>query len=342
MAQTDDGTGERTRDTGPARIKDMGLAFRTARVLLSAVELGVFTALSQGPLHLDELRGRLGLHERGARDFLDTLVALGLLERDASGYANTPETARYLDRGRPDYQGGLLELAGTQAYPVWGHLTEALRSGRPQADQGLYEELLADPGRLRTFLRGMTGLSTPSARALAERLPWSRYRTVADIGPAQGALLTELALRHGHLTGYGFDLPGVRPVFEEYVAEHGVADRVTFVPGDFFEDPLPGADVIVLGHVLHNWDLPAKRMLLEKAYRALPESGLLVVYETLIDDDRRANAFGLLGSLNMLLRTEGGFDFTGADCRGWMAEAGFRDSRVEHLAGPDHMVLAHK
>lgn len=326
------------------RIQEMGLAFRSAKTLLTAVELGVFTRLAAGPLTLEELREALGLHPRGARDFFDTLVAHDLLTRDDAGrYANTPVTDLFLDRGKPAYRGGLLEQAG-RVYSVLDRLPEALRTGKPQlGDAGdLYAELYGDPERLRSFLRGMTGLSAPAARVLAERLPWERHRTVADIGAAQGTLLTELALRHGHLTGYGFDLPPVGPVFEEYTAEHGVSDRLTFVPGDFFADPLPGADVIVFGHVLHNWDLAAKRMLLEKAYRALPDGGSVVIQEYLIDDDRREHAFGLLGSLMMLVHTEGGFDYTGADCRGWLADAGFRDSRVEHLAGPEWMVVGTK
>jgi hypothetical protein len=115
-----------------------------------------------------------------------------------------------------------------------------------------------------------------------------------------------------------------------------------FYPGDFFEDPLPTADVLVMGHILHDWGLEEKRLLLQKAYEALPEGGALVVYEALIDDERRENAFGLLASLNMLIETPAGFDYTGADCRSWMRDTGFRESHVEHLVGPDSMVVGIK
>ena len=110
----------------------------------------------------------------------------------------------------------------------------------------------------------------------------------------------------------------------------------------FFTDELPQVDVLVMGHILHDWDLPTKRMLLDKAYRALPSGGALIVYDAMIDDERRRNAFGLLMSLNMLIETPGGFDYTGADCRGWMEEAGFRDTYVEQLIGPDSMVVGFK
>ena len=154
--------------------------------------------------------------------------------------------------------------------------------------------------------------------------------------------LAEIALAHPHLQGTGFDLPVVRPVFEDYVSSLGLAERVRFQPGDFFQDELPQADVILMGHILHDWDLAQKKMLLEKAYRALPAGGMVVAYDAIIDDDRSQNAFGLLMSLNMLIETPGGFDYTGADCIGWMQEAGFRECRVEHLVGPDSMVVGIK
>jgi hypothetical protein len=126
------------------------------------------------------------------------------------------------------------------------------------------------------------------------------------------------------------------------VAGFGLGERLKFSGGDFFSDPMPEADVLVMGHILHDWNLDEKRILLQKAYDALPEGGALIVYEAIIDDERRENAFGLLMSLNMLIETPGGFDYTGADCQGWMAEAGFRNSYVEPLAGPDSMVVGIK
>jgi hypothetical protein len=117
---------------------------------------------------------------------------------------------------------------------------------------------------------------------------------------------------------------------------------VTFHPGDFFKEALPNADVLIMGHILHDWDLNEKMMLLRKAYDALPSGGALIVHEALIDDARKHNAFGLLMSLNMLIETPGGFDFTGADCRRWMKKAGFKRTKVEKLAGPDSMVIGFK
>jgi hypothetical protein len=333
---------------GPAldRILQTGLGFWASKTLLTAVELGVFTQLAQGPLEAETLRHRLGLHPRSALDFFDALVALQLLERRQGKYANTPDTDFFLDRNKPTYAGGILEMSNARLYSSWGSLSEALRTGKPQneAKEGgnPFDKLYSTPEKLESFLSGMTGISLGSAMAIAEKFPWRDRCNFADIGAAQGGVPVQLALKHPHLEGIGYDLAQVRPVFEKYVRANHVSDRVRFEEGDFFKDPLPTAQVLIMGHILHDWDIEQKRALLAKAYAALPSGGALIVYEALIDDDRSQNAFGLLMSLNMLIETPGGFDYTGRDCQGWMHTAGFRKTYVEHLVGPDSMVVGIK
>jgi precorrin-6B methylase 2 len=330
----------------PDGLLQLGFAFWGSKALLSAVELGLFTALAQGPQTGKALTAELGLQTRGTTDWLDALVSLGMLERSGDEYANTAATGLYLDRAKPSYLGGILEMANARLYPFWGSLTEALRTGHPQneakAGEDFFAALYQDQGRLRQFLHAMTGLSMGAALAIAQKFPWHHYHTVIDIGAAEGGVPVELARHHPHLTGGGFDLPAARGTFEEYVASHRLTDRLSFYPGDFFVDPLPPADVLVMGHILHDWSQEEKIQLIRKAYQALPPGGALIVYESIIDDDRRANTFGLLMSLNMLIETQAGFDYTSADCRSWLADAGFRDSYTEPLAGPDSMVVGIK
>jgi SAM-dependent methyltransferase len=330
----------------PEGILQLGLGFWGSKTLLSAVELGVFTELAGGPLDGEKLAARLDLDTRSWRDFFDALVALGMLTRSDGAYRNTRETALFLDRAKPSYVGGMLEMANARLYPFWGSLTEALRSGRPQneAKRGddFFGELYRDRDRLKQFLHAMTGLSMGAHKAIAATFPWQSYRTFADIGCAEGGLAVELASAHQHLTGLGFDLVPCAPHFDEYVRSFGLERRLTFQPGDFFADPLPEADVLILGHILHDWNLEQKQSLLAKAHTALPQGGALIVFDAVIDDERRRNAFGLLMSLNMLIETPAGSDYTGADCQAWMRQAGFRDTYVEHLAGPDSMVVAIK
>ena len=332
----------------PDRILQTGLGFWASKTLLSAVELGVFTALAEQPADLAGLQERLGIHPRSARDFFDALVALGFLERENGVYRNTPETEAFLDKTKPSYIGGILEMANHRLYPYWGQLTPALRSGEHQNEskskgtEDLFATVYADSAKLEEFLRAMTGVSRGANLAIAQKFPWSNYRTCADIGTAQGDLVTQITLANPPLRGLGFDLPEVAPVFEKYIQANGLGDRVSFQPGDFFRDELPTADVLLFGHILHDWDLETKQMLLRKAFAALPSGGAVIVYDSLIDDDRRQNAFGLLMSLNMLIETPGGFDYSGADCISWLTEAGFANCRVEHLVGPDSMVIGIK
>jgi len=330
----------------PDRILELGQAFRASKALLSAIEIDLFTALSGGPLNLEDLSTRLGLHARGARDFLDALVSLGMLMRDQTGrYANSGETALYLDRNKPTYVGGVLETSIVRGYAVWGSLTAALRTGQPQSELSMvsnFSGLYADESLREAFMSTMTARTRPVAKALATKFPWANYSTLVDIGGAQGCLPVEIAQAHPHMTGGAFDLPPLATSFDRLVQEHGLAERLHFYPGDFFNGPLPAADVLVLGRVLHNWDLTTKMMLLSKAFDSLPRNGALIIYERLIDEERRSHSEGLLMSLHMLLTSPGGFDFTGADCIGWMHETGFRDIRVESLTGDQSMVVGIK
>jgi SAM-dependent methyltransferase len=337
-----------TTSVTPDEIMKLGMGFWGSKALLSAVELGLFTELAKAPAGLETLSRRIGLHPRSARDFLDALVALRMLDRDDDGiYRNTPATDLYLDRTKPSYIGGLMEMASTRLYGHWGSLTEALKTGAPQNEvkdggDDLFEALYADPQRLKGFLKAMSGGSAGPAQAIADKFPWARYKSFVDVGCAQGMLPVTVARAHPHLTGCGFDLPQVGPIFSEFVAENRLSDRISFRAGNFFEEPLPKADVVIMGRILHDWDLEQKRKLIARAYEALPKGGAFIVYESLIDDGRRENAFGLLMSLNMLIETPGGFDFTGADCQDWLRAAGFVETYVEPLAGPTSMVVGKK
>ena len=337
-----------SEDPTPDQIMQVGLGFWASKTLLSAVEMELFTELARHPQSGEALRDRLGLHPRSSQDFLDALVAIGFLERDDGVYRNTPSTDLFLDKHKPSYIGGILEMANHRLYRFWGGLTEALRTGQLQneaksGEMPFFQALYADPARLKEFLAAMTGLSHGANLAIAQAIPLARAQDVRRRRDGPGRPRGDRSRsRTTHLTGVGFDLPEVAPIFEEYVEHNGVQERLRFAAGDFFADELPEADVLVMGHILHDWSLDEKRTLISKAHEALPEGGALIVYESIIDDDRSKNAFGLLMSLNMLIETEHGFDYTAADCMGWMTDAGFSTTRAEHLIGPDSMVIGVK
>ena len=328
----------------PDRIIEIGYAFRSSKVLLSAVELGVFSALAGSSLDAIQLSERVGIDNRCACDFFDALVALGLLARSVDGhYANTPATAKFLDRREPSYIGDEFDHLNRRGYPLWTGLTAALRRASGSTDDhgaSLYDELYSDARERDTFIKGMTASSRLAAEAIAVKFDWGRFRTVVDVGCAEGGLLAEIARRHPHIAGTGFDLPLLRRPFEDFVGKHGLQSRLTFKPGDFRADPLPTADVVILGRILHNWDLATKQMLLRKARDALVAHGQIVVYERFIDDERRTSAAGLLASLNMLVVSPRGYDFTVTDCIAWMSEVGFCDMHLEPLGTHLSMIVA--
>lgn len=322
----------------PALVADLGLAFCGSKLLLSALELGVFTALADGPLDEPGLRGRLGLHERGARDFLESLVALGLLARHGDAFANTPAVAG-LVRG-PAYAAGLLDGANHVLYPAWGGLSAALRTGAPQADADL-DGMLHDPGRQRMYLAMMDGLSTPLAPALATAIDWSTATTVADVGGARGNMVTLLLAAHPHLRGVVFDRPQNSGPCAEHTAAAGIGDRVTFRGGDFFADPLPTADVIVIGHVLADFSESRRRALIRSAFRALPPGGTLLVYDPMpADEDPSLQS--LVASLHMLVMTPAGAGYRPSRCVSWMTEAGFAHTSIRSLPLGNGLVVGHK
>jgi hypothetical protein len=335
----------------PSHIMQVGMGFWPSKTLLSAVELELFTELGDDSMTAEVIRDALDLHPRGIHDFLDALVALGFLARDGEGskgrYRNTAETAAFLDKRSPTYIGGILEMSNARLYGFWGSLTEALKTGQPQNEvkhdgRPLFEELYSDPARLEQFLDGMTGISLGNFHALAEKFDFTRYETVCDVGGATGRLSAVLAGHHPHLRLTTFDLPVVAPIAEREVAAAGLADRISVASGDFFADPLPKADVITMGLILHDWNLERKRQLIRAAYEALPDGGAYLVIENLIDDARRENAFGLMMSLNMLIEFGDAFDFTGDNFAGWCREAGFREVEILPLTGPASAGIAYK
>src|SRR5262245_6054917 len=335
----------------PERILEVGMGFWPAKVLLSAAELGVFTALGASSKTSEELRALLGLHPRAVPDFPDALVALGFLERDGDGptarYRNTPESAAFLDRRNPGYVGGFLEMANARLYPFWGDLSEALKTGKPQNElkrtgTSMFGELYSDPARLEQFMAAMSGISAGNFAAFAEKFDFSAYHTLCDIGGAAGKLSCLVAARHPHLKCTTLDLPVVVPIAERHIAAAGLGERVMARPIDFFTDSFPRADVITMGMILHDWNLEKKLHLIRAAYDALPTGGAFVAIEHLIDDARRANAFGLMMSLNMLIEFGDAFDFTGADFKGWCTKVGFRETRVIPLTPNASAAVAYK
>ena len=326
----------------PADVKRLGNAFCHAKVLLTASEIGLFADLSaHGPSTATELGQRLGLHPRGRRDFLYALVALGLLTKDGDRYANAPVAEANLIPGTPTYMGGFLNRANRMLYPAWGHLTDALRTGEPQvpAADGDFGRMLSDPAQRDHYLRMMDSVNSLVAPLLAAAYDFGPHTVLVDVGGARGNLAAKLTRAHPHLRPHVFDLPQMAEPAATHAGTTGVA--VTFHGGDFFLDPLPPGDVLVIGHVLHNWSAEERALLVKKAYDAVSPGGTLLVYDAMLDDEPTDLA-RILVSLNMLLVTRGGAEYPASDCERWMRDAGFADITRTPLRSTDTLVAGRK
>ncbi len=335
----------------PSPILQTAFAFWSSKVLLTAVEFDLFTTLDDHRLTGAELGAKLGLHPRAIADFFDALVAMQFLERDGDGatatYSNTPAGALYLHKDSSRYIGGILIMLNARLFKFWDDLPTALRTGQPQNEvkhgqKGIFEELYAEIPKLEQFLNSMTGLSRLNFEVFAQKFDFSPFQTLCDVGGAAAVLSIEVAKVHPHLRCTSFDLPPVEPIAKKHIAAAGLSERISTAAGDFFQDPLPKADLITMGMILHDWNLEKKMHLIRAAYDALPAHGAFVVVEAIIDDARRENVQGLLMSLNMLIEFGDAFDYSAADFRGWCTEAGFRRFDVIHLAGPSSAVVAYK
>lgn len=335
----------------PSNIMQVGMGFWASKTLLTAVKLELFTQLAGRPQSGAEIKHQLGLHIRGLYDFLDALVALGFLQRkggkDSAVYSNSPDTDIFLDKNKPSYIGGMLEMSNSRLYPFWNFLEEGLRTGNPQNEirtgkQTLFEQIYSDKDKTREFVNAMGGIQTGNFITFATKFDFSTYHSLCDIGGAGAQLSAHVVSHNPHIRCTSFDLPPVSPIALENISKMGLADKVNVKSGDFFTDAFPKADVITMGNILHDWGTAEKKLLISKAYDALPQGGALVVIENIIDDERRENAFGLLMSLNMLIETTEGYDFTFTDFNVWTKEAGFSETSAMHLAGPSSAVIAIK
>lgn len=335
----------------PSKIMQIGMGFWASKTLLTAVNLELFTHLSTEELSGLDIKERLGLHQRGLYDFLDTLVALGFLKRsgllESAMYSNSEDTDLFLDKNKQSYVGGILEMSNNRLYPFWNTLEDGLKTGMPQNETKsggvpIFEVLYTNQSKLSEFLRAMGGIQMGNFIALAKEFDFSNYSSLCDIGGAGGYLAAQVALNNEHMKCISFDLPPVEPIALENINTMGLNDWVSIHSGDFFKDDIPKADVITMGNVLHDWGTQDKKMLIKKAYEALPQGGALIVIENIIDDNRSENAFGLMMSLNMLIETSAGYDFTAADFDRWAKEIGFSQTSAIPLTGPSSAVVAIK
>jgi hypothetical protein len=345
---------KRTTQPSPQSIMQIGSGFWASKVLLAAVNFQLFTHLAKNKMmSAGQIKDLLNLKctDRNVYDFLDALTALGFLNREGlfetSQYSNTIDTDVFLDKNKPSYVGGILEMMNNRLYRFWGNLEEGLRTGLPQNEikegkGNLFEAIYKDPEKLKEFTGAMGGAQVGNFIAFAQKFDFSNYKTLTDAGGSGGLLSLMVAKHHAHMTCTSFDLPPLESIAKNNIQNLQLADRVKTASGDFFSDAIPKADIVVMGNILHDWDEDQKILLMKKAYEAISAGGAFVAIENVIDDERKQNAFGLMMSLNMLIETGTGFDYTFSEFTKWAEVVGFKSTSIVPLAGAASAAIAYK
>jgi len=338
----------------PQQIFQTGFGFMASKILLTAVKVDLFTYLAEKQhTGAAEIKTHLGFKctDRHCFDFLDALVASGFLQRegilDTAKYSNAADTDFFLDRKKPAYMGGMLVMANNRLYKFWNDLEYGLKTGEAQNEiksghGDLFAELYNSPELLKEFVHAMSGVQMGNFTAFAQKFDFSQKKTLVDIGGSGAMLSIMVAKHHPHMLCRSFDLPPVEPIAKENIQKSGQTESVKTMAGDFFNDKLPEADILVMGNILHDWDETKKLMLMKKAFEALPAGGVFVAIENVIDDARNKNTTGLMMSLNMLIETAEGFDYTFADFNNWAMQCGFSRTELIPLAGPASAAVAYK
>ncbi|MFY1631982.1 methyltransferase [Solwaraspora sp. WMMB335] len=326
----------------PTPLMRLVTGFWSFKTLAAAVELDLFTRLSGGrSITVAELCDEYGLAERPADTLLAACASIGLLTKQPGepGYRNSPIAEEFLVTGRPYYFGGQIRYCDERTYLPWHRIGDALRTNRPLTwDPHTQESVFADvdPQMLTLFFEAMYATSMFTARALAQEYDFGAHRRLLDLGGGSGAYPIEMCRRHPRLRASVYDLPHVVPIAAEKAEAAGLGDRIDTIAGDFFVDPeLPqGHDVMLLSMVLHDWDEPTNRVLLERCHDALPAGGTIVVAELLLNPERTGPAEAALMGMNMLVETIGGRNYSETEYADWLADAGFGSIRTVTFDAP--------
>jgi 3-hydroxy-5-methyl-1-naphthoate 3-O-methyltransferase len=333
----------------PIPLMQLATAFWAFKTLATAVDMDLFTHLSATPMTAQEMARWFRIEERPAEMLLTGCAGLGLLGKQDGRYCNTPLAEQFLVRGARYYFGGVVTMFNRRLYAGWDKLPEAMSTNRPTTwnpdkQASLFEG--SDPAMMQTFWQAMHSLSVFTARALGEAVDFSKFRRLLDVGGGSGAFDIELCQRCPSLSATVYDLPFVTEIAQERIAEAGLSNRISTQPGDFFADPQypVGHDVILLSMIMHDWSEQEDRAILRKCYEALPPGGAVVISELLVNDDKTGPAHAALMSLNMLIETVGGRNYTAAELRAWLGDVGYHNVEVVwfEAAGANGAVIGYK
>jgi 3-hydroxy-5-methyl-1-naphthoate 3-O-methyltransferase len=312
----------------------MAQAYRQSAILMAACELKVFTYLSQGPMPAEALAHHCQVPVRGLQRLLNACVVLELLEKEDERYSNTPIAETFLVQGKSGYMGNFIR-AGAEQYEAWGHLTQAIREDRPMRPHSAEALPTLPAERVRGYVERLYELGKHNAVAIADLVDLEDVQQMLDVAGGSGIYSITFAQRQPTLRAVVFDLPPIVPFTQEIIADHGMQERVTAHPGNYFVDEFAGGnDLVLLSNSLQTEGGTTCRMLLGKVFEALAPGGQLVIHGVMPNPDRVSPPQPALFPLQMLLSFPEGDAYPAEDICTWAAEAGFADLTVSRLAAP--------
>jgi 2-polyprenyl-3-methyl-5-hydroxy-6-metoxy-1,4-benzoquinol methylase len=314
-------------DLTPESIREIAYAFQRSRILLTAYELGIFTAVGHRGESSQHVAQALGTDWRATDRLMNAVAALGLLVKEDGTFRNPPSGSSLLLPSSPDYMSGLMHTV--HLWDAWSTLTEAVRLGTSVSAQ---QRRKADPTTWTTaFIAAMNDRARKQAPVIAARLDLKEGMRILDVGGGSGAFAVAFVRAEKGVTATVFDLPVVLPLTERYISAEGLMGRIELVAGDYTRDELPGGyDLVFLSAIIHSNSPEQNRRLMRKCARALNPQGSLVVQDFIMDENRTGPPGGAFFALNMLVGTEAGDTYTESEIRDWMKEAGLSDiNRVE-------------
>ena len=299
-------------------IRDIASSFQRARVLLTGIELGVFSAIRDEAKTSEQISAALGTDPRATDRLLNALCAMELLGKKKNLFTNTPESRKYLVQDSEEYLSGLMHMVNL--WDRWTHLTDTIRQGTPAPKTTASARSSA---WIESFIGAMHDRGRAQGQVLASDLDLSAARTMLDVGGGSGDFAMAFVVANEEMTATVFDLPDVIPLTERYIANRGLGSRVQTVAGNFHTDPLPsGYDLVLLSAIVHMNSREENRALVKKCAAALNHSGRLIILDHIMTADRTKPAAGTLFALNMLVGTQSGDTYTDEEIRSWLDAAG--------------------
>ncbi len=322
----------------PEEIRALANSFQQSRILLSAIELGLFTTLDKQMLPSKEVAKKINADERATDRLMNALVALGFLRKVHGKFFNSENASQYLVKNKPEFMGGLFHSLGL--WNTWSSLTESVKAGTSAAERK------PSPGGvdwLESFIGAMHYRGVKEAKITALMLDLSASKKMLDVGGGSGAFAMEFIKKNSSMSAVVFDLPNVIPITSRYVEQEKMDDKISYLSGDYLVDDFGGGyDLIFLSAIVHINSFDENNLLIKKCYNSLNTDGQIVIKDWVMNEDRTEPAGGAFFALNMLVGTERGDTYTETEMKNWFTNAGIKKIERKNTSFGSSLMIGYK